>query len=158
MNVRTELKKLLDTGLSPFGLQAMRMTTDKVRGLDPLLDLQWLLKGVAAPVIFDVGANDGETIQAFLKTFPQARVTAFEPFVACSDKLKRLFGQNPNVRIENAALGSENGSLNLNLYSGSNMNSLLEMDRKPENVLKDSFSERGTVEVPIQTLDHYCAE
>lgn len=150
------LKQLVNAGLAPFGVSMVKTTTDKVRGFDPLRDLQALLAKKTDPVIFDVGANDGETIQEFLKAFPQARVVGFEPFKECYEKLRSQFKELSNVRIENCALGSERGTSRLNVFSGSNMNSLLPMDE--HNPIRNSFASTGAVEVQVETLDEFCAK
>ena len=74
MNVRNYLDLLLRRVLSPFGLRLVRVRPDKVRGIDPALDLTWLLRHKQNPVIFDVGANDGDFIREMLTYFPSASV------------------------------------------------------------------------------------
>lgn len=154
--LKSSLTGFLHSLLFPFGLRLVRIATNKVRGIDPFLDLEWLIGHKSDPVIFDVGANDGETVQSFLKSFPGATIVAFEPFESCHRALKDMFSDRTNVRIENVALGASQGMSQLNVYSGSNMNSLLELDERPENLLKDSFARTGSAPVKVEALDSFC--
>jgi FkbM family methyltransferase len=157
MTMKSALGLLLRGSLAPFGISIVRTTTNKVRGLEPLLDLQYLLGHRRDPVIFDIGANEGETVHDFLDCFPQCHIVAFEPFEGCLHKLRQTFATHPNVRLEGVALGAEKSSGELHLYSGSNMNSLLEMEDSSENLLKNSFTSTGSTCVEIETLDRFCA-
>jgi len=115
------------------------------------------LLNAAAPLTLQIGANDGEMLQDFLRVFPAARVVAFEPYAPCCEILERKFRNRPNVRIQNVALGAERGTSRLNLYSGNRMNSLLRLDDDPGNVMAQSFAPTGTAEVRVETLDAFCA-
>ena len=56
---------------------------------------------------FDVGANLGNRTAAFLDL--GARVVCIEPQPACVRKLRKIYGKNPNVIIEDKALGEKEG-------------------------------------------------
>lgn len=156
MTLRNNVSLLLKHSLSTFNLRLVRLSTNKIRGVDPILDLKSLLRDCRLPVIVDVGANDGEVAADFLKHFPGARLIAFEPFAASYDELKVAFANRANVAVEQIALGSEAGTGQLNVFSGSRMNSLLEMDSDSRNIMKDSFAKTGDAAVNIDTLDRYC--
>lgn len=157
MKLHSTLSLALRKTLAPFGLRAIKTTPNKVRGIDPLLDLRYLIQHKAAPVIFDIGANEGETVTEFSRHFPDARIFAFEPFDACFQALKVKFQSRPKITVENLALGETAGTAQLNTFSGSNMNSLLQFDRQEENVLKDFFSPTGNAAVRLDTVDAYCS-
>lgn len=156
MDIRNSLSLALRNFLSLVGLRLVRLSPNKVRGIEPVLDLKYLLRGKSNPTIVDVGANDGETVSEFLKCIPGAKIIAFEPFEQCYRILQNLFSSNPDVRIENVALGCSPGSSNLNVYSGNRMNSLLELDDQPGNVMRAKFTAAGTTTVAIETLDDFC--
>ncbi len=63
------------------------------------------------PVILDVGANKGQTIQFFLKLFPDATIHAFEPNHKLYKKLNQKFGDLPNVKLVNKGVSNQNGTL-----------------------------------------------
>src|SRR4051812_18212186 len=48
-------------------------------GQDAYLDIKGLIGSNLSPVIFDVGANVGQTIDALRETFPRPTIHAFEP-------------------------------------------------------------------------------
>src|SRR5262245_37199465 len=156
MSLRNNVSLLLRHGLSIFDLRLVRLTTNKIRGVDPILDLKSLLQDCRNPLILDVGANDGEVMSGFLVHFPDARVIAFEPFQTCYDELATTFAHRSNVAIEQMALGSSPGTGRLNVFSASRMNSLLEMDDDSRNIMKDSFTKTTDASVAVDTLDSYC--
>ena len=49
------------------------------RGIDWVWDLRRLCVGGGAPMVFDIGANEGQTTVQVLRHFPNATVHAFEP-------------------------------------------------------------------------------
>jgi hypothetical protein len=67
-----------------------------------LLDSE--LAGQAAPVIFDVGANEGITTRRFLSSFPSATVHAFEPHPGLFAKLAAAFPGSENVVLNQCGL------------------------------------------------------
>lgn len=155
---RNSLIILLQRFLSPLNLRLVKLNADKVRGIDVMRDLSFLLEGKREPIVFDVGANDGETTQDFLRVFPAARVVAFEPYAKCCAELEEKFRGRPNVRVQNVALGAARGSSLLHLYSGNRMNSLLALDEDPANPMRQGFTATGTAEVRLEALDAFCAD
>jgi FkbM family methyltransferase len=158
MSARNNLILLLRRLLDALEVRLVNLKSDKVRGIDPLRDLGFLLAHKSDPIVFDVGANDGETAQEILHAFPRARLFAFEPYAACCDELARKFGTNANVTVHNLALGAARCTTELNLYSGNRMNSLLSFDDDPANPMSKSFTHTGTAKVSVEALDDYCVE
>ena len=66
---------------------------------------------IKEPVIFDIGANKGQTIHFFLKLFPGAVIYAFEPNCRLYKKLTLKYGHLPNVHLINKGVSNQNGSL-----------------------------------------------
>ncbi|HEX7153263.1 MAG TPA: FkbM family methyltransferase [Thermoanaerobaculia bacterium] len=103
-----------------------------------------------ARVVFDVGANVGEWAREALRLRPDVQLHCFEP----SPVTFRLLSANnfpPNVRINNAGLGAEPGTLELFIYSdASEVNSFY--NRRGT----DAVAQR-TEKVAIVTLDDYAA-
>jgi FkbM family methyltransferase len=139
-----------------LGLRISRLAPTQIRGHEPLVDLQYLLGRDSSLTVFDVGANDGDTSSAILGAFPAAQVIAVEPFDKCCQDLALRFAGNPRVRVENIALGDQPGQAELNLYSGSKMNSLLELDRDPAKLMS-GFKKMGSAAVRVDTIDNYCS-
>ena len=64
------------------------------------------LDGLREPVVFDVGANIGQTSLAFHASFPKARIYAFEPFAAVFESLFKNVRSVPGITPFHLALGS----------------------------------------------------
>jgi FkbM family methyltransferase len=64
-------------------------------------------------LVFDIGAHVGDRIAAFRRL--EARVVAVEPQPALARTLRLIYGRDPNVTIEAAAVGRRSGSVDLNL-------------------------------------------
>lgn len=62
-------------------------------------------------VIFDVGANIGQSSIWFSKNFPQASIYAFEPFAAVYDFLQKKISNRPGVRCVQSAIGASDGEI-----------------------------------------------
>jgi FkbM family methyltransferase len=120
-----------------------------ITGVSFLHDAKVLLKDVPRPLLFDVGANVGQTIWAFLETFPSAQIVSFEPSPRTFPLLSGNYGAHPNVRLEPIALGDAESTMSLHLT--------------PDHCATDSLlrptwtTASEIVSVRVDTLDHYCA-
>lgn len=108
----------------------------------------------AARVIFDVGANCGNYTQLALKEGASSPVIhAFEPSATAFKELAKRFEGNPQVFLNNTALGSEAGESVLYSDSpGSELSSLY-----PRLVGHHGIKMTGNERVRVETLDAYCA-
>jgi FkbM family methyltransferase len=64
-------------------------------------------------LVFDVGAHVGDRIAAFRRL--GVRVVAVEPQPAVVRTLRLIYGRDPHVTIEAAAVGRQSGFVNMNL-------------------------------------------
>lgn len=108
------------------------------------------------PVCFDVGANQGQTIELLQQSFSTPTIHAFEPASATYTTLAaQSFGSH--VEIHQLALGEQVGMAEFKNYSHSELNSFLPMNAdKAENL----FAEEEVVSVEsvrVDTLDNFCA-
>ncbi len=60
-------------------------------------------------VIFDVGANRGNTIHRFLDFFPSAKIFAFEPLPTLAKEIKEQFRNSPNIVIDASGIADKKG-------------------------------------------------
>jgi len=67
----------------------------------------------AGDLVFDIGAHVGDRVAAFRRL--GARVVAVEPQPALARTLRLLYGRDPAVTIEAAAVGRETGTATLHL-------------------------------------------
>lgn len=67
----------------------------------------------AGDLVFDIGAHVGDRVRAFRRL--GARVIAVEPQPALASTLRLLYGRDPMVSIEQAAVGREPGTIELSI-------------------------------------------
>lgn len=146
--------KRINTGLLYLchrALGLMNYTSDRISG--ETLVIERCLRGIEAPVVFDVGANEGDWLSAVLASRPRAVVHAFEPQAALAAKIA---SRQPAARINNLAVGDRAGELTLYDYAdhpGSQHASLL------QGVIETVHGgATRSVKVAVVTLDEYCAE
>ncbi len=117
-------------------------------------DVLRLLIDGDAPVIFDIGANEGQSTASFIKLFPQATVHAFEPSPKTFKTLEQNLSDKPNVILNQMAIGESEGKSTFHLTSINQMDSLLPMAMDGLYASKD-IEHTGTIEVNVTTLDTY---
>lgn len=100
------------------------------------------------PMIFDVGANVGQSIQFFKRALPNANVHAFEPSPT-TFRLLREACSFPDVVLVNQGVGSTSGVLKLIENEHSDVSSFL----KPTGKMWGRVV--GEVEVEVTTIDSY---
>ena len=115
-----------------------------------------LLKG-KANVIFDVGANRGNTTLKYLKVFPNAIIHSFEPFPDSYELFINLHKGNLNVKLNKYALSNDIGKSILNINKSIDTNSFLESIEIGANSDKGCVSV-GRMLVETNTLDNYCSK
>ena len=95
-------------------------------GLDPFADLQRFLKGQERLVIFDVGANIGQSVDKFRNSFPGSFIHSFEPSPSTYEKLKAHCEKIPGVTLWNCGVGSSNETMTFRENDRTDMSSFLE--------------------------------
>ncbi len=109
--------------------------------------------GRAPSLVFDVGANFGDKAWAFRQL--GAKVICFEPDVRCADALRVRFRHDPNVVVEQVALGGASGDADFHvLSSGSAYNTLNDKHREIFHCQNGvGHLSPSTVRVRVATLD-----
>lgn len=123
---------------------AIRHVGTGVTGVDLMHDLRLRIQA-DAPVIFDIGANTGQTIAEALTTFPRAQITAFEPSPQSVDALRSRF---PHVSVEPIAMSDQRGTATLHVSDEWSVN---------DSLLTPADGATGTITVPTETVNTYCA-
>jgi FkbM family methyltransferase len=102
-------------------------------------------------MVFDVGANDGDYLNAALATFgDRLKAWSFEPQSASFRKLSDRFGADLRIKLKQAAVGSETGAVQLFFSSEGETTASLHRD----SVSGQAHSET----VSLTTIDHICEE
>ena len=111
-----------------IGYDLHKLDTIEV-GQDAFADMRKLTGSRSNLTIFDVGANVGQTIEHFRALFPRPTIYSFEPSPDTYRALCERCGGIPDVHLNNCALGSENGVLELIENTSADMSSFLEPGR-----------------------------
>lgn len=65
-------------------------------------------------LIFDIGANKGQSINFFKKIFPQSQIIAFEPGPKIYKKLQKNVSKFKNIKLENLGEVAKSGLAEFN--------------------------------------------
>ncbi len=110
------------------------------------------------PVVFDVGANVGQTARTLRLLFPAATIHSFEPFPESYDVLCLSLGGDPRAHAHNLALSDTTGSSQFNVNRNKATNSLLSSDPEATRFRGDNLRTETQIKVSTQTVDDFCRE
>jgi FkbM family methyltransferase len=127
---------------------SLRTLAKKALGIDSWNSNDHQKRAIAdAKIIFDVGANIGQSAQSYRRLYPQAEIWSFEPFPST---YKNLCGAISDAKFHpmELALSDRIAKTELNVGAESITNSFLRRQ-----------SDSGeTIEVQTDTIDHFCWE
>ncbi len=117
------------------------------RGVDFAYDARHILVPEKVQVVFDVGANIGQSADRYRLTYPNARILCFEPVSTTFQELNRRVATWRQVETYHLAFGSTAGpkSIHINSDPISSVNSFV-------NAFDGDLKEV----VQVQTLDEFC--
>lgn len=142
------------------------------RQTDVQLALGWLLCAHRSPVLFDVGACEGEDSIRYARSFPRSRVFSFEPLPANQAQVRANFSkyQVANVELIPFALADRSGSATFHVSAGEpaekfageawnygNKSSSLLAPADPAAPMHGWITFPETAIVDCDTLDEFCA-
>lgn len=103
------------------------------------------------PVVFDVGANTGQSVETFRPRFSDCILHAFEPSPSTLEEPSLNTSNFAGVHLWNCALGSTPGQMKFLENSKSNMSSFLPLgDFGWGEITKETT-------VDVNTVDAFCA-
>jgi FkbM family methyltransferase len=105
------------------------------------------------PVVIDVGANRGQTIDLVHRTFAKPIIFSFEANPELSSTLRDKY-EPYGVTIEGCALGKSEGTVAFHISENSELSSVLDLNRSGENPFLDTRVRRR-VNVPVMSLDSW---
>jgi len=149
------MKQELHRIIRKFGYDIVRFSPSIVGkdvsqlGNDPLDDMAAFLRN-DRPMVFDVGANVGQSIRGFRSRFPRCIIHSFEPSPATFDTLTQQASQLKDVHLWNCALGSVSGQMTLLENSHSDMSSFLPISKFGWGEVIDETL------VEVKTIDEFC--
>lgn len=131
--------------INRFARNIAKATLRLPRGFDLYHDLRLIIPD--PKVVFDVGANIGQSAKRYLKEFPRATIYSFEPVASTFQKLitnVRFDQRSPELsrfRPVMCALGAETCSAHMKTAEGSS--DMFQIDPS------------GNEEVKVSTVDHW---
>ena len=117
------------------------------------------------PVIFDVGANSGQSIMKYKKIFQNPTIHSFEPIKKEFELISTRFGNDKNIFLNNFALGDKAEFKELNVTAKSSNSSFIKikegtewLDRRSKDKKTSPQKYSEVQKVKIETLDQYCRD
>lgn len=138
------------------GLQGSDYRNSLSKGIAPSVEHEEPLSPYRFDSIVDVGANKGQFAVFARHTFPQAQIISFEPLENPARLFKSIFESDPRTRLVRAAVGTERGTLSINVAAKDDSSSPLGVS----DIQAKTFGTRivDTVEVPCGPLSDYLQE
>ena len=152
-----KIKKLVSKLLRFFGYEIQRHSSTSYSVKEPFYHFRNLLDN-SQPVVFDVGAYIGDTIEQFKSSFPESYIHAFEPFDESFSVLKNRFQKTDKLFLNNIAVANRSSS-NANMYITQNKgsSSLLKPTKDANEFWEGNpLSTQKEVKVETTTIDSYC--
>ena len=152
-----KIKKLVSKLLRFFGYEIQRHSSTSYSVKEPFYHFRNLLDN-SQPVVFDVGAYIGDTIEQFKFSFPESYIHAFEPFDESFSVLRNRFQKTDKLFLNNIAVANRSSS-NANMYITQNKgsSSLLKPTKDANEFWEGNpLLTQKEVKVETTTIDSYC--
>lgn len=157
------LKNIIKNFLWFIGVEVKRINKEVTfKSFDEI----YLSKLSNSKVVFDIGANQGQSIERFKKLFPDAKIHAFEPISFEFQKLNEKYGTNENIILNNFAIAETSGKRDFHVTAktgNSSFNKInantkwLQVRSKQFNTNESEYVKK-IESVKILTLDKYCKD
>ena len=147
--LKDSIRKLGDD----FNTRVLRRPPPEV-GQSAVADMKRVVPAGGKPMIFDVGANTGQTVKRFRRAFPSSTIHSFEPSQRIFNQLKANIADKGDVSAWNIALAAATcrGKQTFLENTHSDMSSFLELSENGWGKIE----EKPTVEV--STVDKFLAD
>ena len=157
------MKNFFQKIFSLFGYKIIKFKSLQSSNLD---DLQKFLIHKSNPVIFDVGANNGQSIRRYKKIFKNSIIHSFEPNIDEINNLKKFYINDKNLFINNFAVGEKKGHLEFNINASTSHSSFKKLIpntkwiKERSKILNIDIKNYTTkkINAEIITLDDYANE
>jgi FkbM family methyltransferase len=129
---------------------------------DPATD-KWLaqkrlLDDTNAPVILDLGANTGQTLESYLALFPDGEIHCFEPYPETYLKLLELSSRHDKVKTYQLAIADRVGERQLYVNTVYHVtNSLLPRPASGHRYYPEGAELKDSISVMTETLDGFAS-
>ncbi|WP_026952184.1 FkbM family methyltransferase [Algoriphagus mannitolivorans] len=140
------IKKFVRIIFSSLGIKVFRENA-LPWGIDVFHDINKICGLDSIRIVFDVGANVGQSSKVYLEKFPKSLIFSFEPVSATFSQLVENTKNNERVKCLNLALGEKLSKVVIPIQEKSTLNSL--SAKRNENL--NSYSKLEKIQ--IETLD-----
>ena len=157
------MKKLIKKLFSTLGFKVTRINKE-ISNID--FDELLAQKINKNPIIFDVGGNQGQSIERFKKIFPTPTIHSFEPIKSEFDIMYKKFGNDENIFLNNFALGDKIEEKEIHVAAQTGSSSFNKITKNTKWLKVRSKQSKITEEeyilqkqkVMINTIDNYCKD
>jgi FkbM family methyltransferase len=133
-----------------FGYDVSRVNKFRRRA-DPFADMAFFLR-TDRPMVFDIGANVGQSIRRFRSAFPSCEIHSFEPSPSTFETLRHNVANLGAVQLWNYGVGASDGHVTFFENTRSDMSSFLPLSGAGWGSIV------GQTAVPVRSLDQFCRE
>ena len=158
--LKSRIKKILNN----FGIEVrIKPKFGKVLNFDDIYKLKINKK---KPMIFDVGANRGQSIERFIKILNDPMIHAFEPNIDEFENLIKKFSLNKNIYLNNIGISEKNETLELNVTVNTGNSSFYKINKNTDwikirskqfNIDEDNYI-TNIRKVNCEMLDEYTSK
>jgi FkbM family methyltransferase len=145
MNLKTKLKHLAER------LTDTHIYSALPRGTDLFYDISTIFPKYRVDIVFDIGANVGQSSKIYLERFPYSRIYCFEPVADTFHQLNKNLKDEDRVKCLQLAFGSIKGKATM-ILKGSPDTYFLGDQSKESSINTDVTTES----VDMVTLDEFC--
>ena len=136
-------KKIIQSLVNFFGFKIVKIKKKKYREFDQILKK---ILNKNKNIIFDIGANKGQSLYRFKKLFNDAHFYSFEPSFEAFKVLKSKYGNLSNIKLFNTALGSKKTKKMFYEYKNNELSSFIKINKKFDETKKKIFVEVDTID------------
>ena len=137
------MKKIIQNLINFFGYKIIKTKKKKYRDFDQIL--KKILKN-NNNIIFDVGANKGQSLERYIKLFKNTFFYSFEPSLEAFKILNLKYKNFGNIKLFNIALGSEKKKKLFYEYKNNELSSFNKINKKFDETKKK-------ISVEVDTID-----
>ena len=118
------------------------------RSTNVFYDIQRFSGTKKLDILFDVGANVGQTTTGLIQYFPKSQIYCFEPVSTSFNTLCAKFSSYSNIHCIQKGIGSVSGFANIILHDNSELNTIV-TDRPRED------RKIGEEKIVLETIDEF---
>lgn len=168
MKVSTYIKRKIQSFIRRLGYEIKGVKKIvKHNDFDAIIEFLLKDKNKDQQIFFDVGANLGQSINRFKKINSKSQIHSFEPTPELYEHLKKEFGFDQSIKLNNQGVAEVNGAINFYVYKYHKINSAVPVDKKSKflksrnlalktrNEGEKEDSEK-IIKINVTSIDEYC--